>query len=519
MAASTRAAALLLTVCFLACYVSVPSMAASEDFLQCLSTTSIPSQLVFTPSSPSFTSVLVSSIRNPKFFTPTTVRPLCIVTPTNASHVQAAVLCGRRHDVRVRVRSGGHDYEGLSYRSERPETFAVVDLASLRAVRVDRAAATAWVDSGATVGELYYAVAKASPGLAFPAGLCPTIGVGGHFSGGGMGLMMRKYGLSADNVLDATLVDANGRLLDKETMGADLFWAIRGGGGGNFGIVLSWKVRLVPVPPTVTFFDIQKSVDQGAVNAVTKWQTLAPTLPEDLSIRVIVQSNQALFQSLYLGSCSALVTTMSILFPELGMTRADCREMSWLQSMVYVNSGDTETPVETLLNRTTSLSTFTKNKSDYVKKAITKDSWEKIFPWFNKTGAGIIILEPHGGRVSGIADADTPFPHRSGVLYNIQYVAFWTGNGTDAPNWISGLYDFMEPFVSKNPRGAYVNYRDLDIGENTVVGGVTSYESGKVWGEKYFGGNFRRLAITKGKVDAGDYFRNEQSVPPFVSRK
>ncbi|KAF7109995.1 hypothetical protein CFC21_110164 [Triticum aestivum] len=517
MAVSTRMA-LLLTACFLGCYVSVPSSAASGDFLQCLSS-SIPSERVFTPDSPSFTSVLVSSIRNPKFFTPTTVRPLCIVTPTNASHVQAAVLCGRRHNVRVRVRSGGHDYEGLSYRSERPEVFAVVDLANLRSVRVDRGAATAWVDSGATVGELYHAVAKAAPGLAFPAGVCSTMGLGGHISGGGIGMMMRKYGLSIDNVLDATLVDANGRLLDKEAMGTDLFWAIRGGGGGNFGIVLSWKIRLVPVPSTVTFSNIQKTIDQGAANAVTKWQTLAPSLPEDLSIRVIVQDQHALFQTLYLGGCSALVRAMSSLFPELGMTRADCREMSWLKSTVYINSGDTKTPVETLLNRTTSLSTFTKNKSDYVKQAITKDTWDKIFPWFNGSAAGLMILEPHGGRVGSIADEDTPYPHRSGVLYNIQYVAFWTGNGTDGPDWISGLYNFMEPFVSKNPRGAYVNYRDLDIGENAVVGGVTSYESGKVWGESYFGGNFERLAITKGKVDAGDYFRNEQSVPPLLSRK
>ncbi|RLM55211.1 reticuline oxidase-like protein [Panicum miliaceum] len=82
--------------------------------------------------------------------TPGTVRPLGIVTPTNASHAQAAVLCGHRHGIRVRVRSGGHDYEFLSYRSERPEAFAVVDLANLRSVRVNRARATAWVDSGAT---------------------------------------------------------------------------------------------------------------------------------------------------------------------------------------------------------------------------------------------------------------------------------------------------------------------------------------------------------------------------------
>ncbi|KAL6603943.1 hypothetical protein ACP70R_044304 [Stipagrostis hirtigluma subsp. patula] len=519
--AVSSARALLLVFCFLCCYAPTPSSAASGDFLQCLSA-AVPSQLLFTQSSPSFTTVLASSIRNPRFFTPSTVRPLCIVTPTNASHVQAAVLCGRRHGVRVRVRSGGHDYEGLSYRAKSgADAFAVVDLASLRAVRVNRAAATAWVDSGATVGELYHAVAKADPALAFPAGVCPTIGVGGHFSGGGLGMMMRKHGLSVDNVLDATVVDAGGRLLDKRAMGRDLFWAIRGGGGGSFGIVLSWKVKLVRVPPKVAVFTITKSVGQGAVDAVTKWQTIAPALPDELAIRVIVQNQQARFQSLFLGTCDQLLPVMSSRFPELGVTRADCLEMSWLQSTVYINFGSTNMPLEVLLNRTTSLSTFTKNKSDYVKQAITKASWEKIFPRFNGPSSGLIILEPNGGQVSRIADGDTPYPHRSGVLYNIQYISFWSGNdGSAATGWISDLYNFMEPFVSKNPRAAYVNYRDLDIGENAVVGGVTSFDSGRVWGEKYFGAaNFKRLAITKGKIDPSDYFRNEQSVPPLVPRK
>ncbi|TVU07818.1 hypothetical protein EJB05_41188, partial [Eragrostis curvula] len=149
--AASRALVLIFGLC--CCTSALSSSAASDDFLRCL-TANVPNQLLYTQNSPSFTSVLVSSLRNSKFSAPTTVRPLCIVTPTNASHVQAAVLCGRRHGVRLRVRSGGHDYEGLSYRSERPEMFAVVDLANLRAVRVNHRAATAWVDSGATVGEL-----------------------------------------------------------------------------------------------------------------------------------------------------------------------------------------------------------------------------------------------------------------------------------------------------------------------------------------------------------------------------
>ncbi|KAM0862035.1 hypothetical protein ACQ4PT_045513 [Festuca glaucescens] len=166
--------ALLLTVCFLGFYVPAMSLASSSDeFLRCLSI-HVPSQLVLTSRSPSFKSLLVSSIRNAKFVAPATARPpVCILTPTKASHVQAAVGCGRHHGVRLRVRSGGHDNEGLSYRSQRPEVFAVVDLAKLDAVHVDPREATAWVDSGATIGELYYAVAMAAPGLVFPAGGYP----------------------------------------------------------------------------------------------------------------------------------------------------------------------------------------------------------------------------------------------------------------------------------------------------------------------------------------------------------
>ncbi|XP_051222269.1 berberine bridge enzyme-like Cyn d 4 [Lolium perenne] len=162
----------------------------------------------------------------------------------------------------------------LSYRSVRPSAaFAVVDLARLRSVRVTRGPpATAWVDSGATLGELYHAVGRASGRLAFPAGLCPTVGIGGHLSGGGFGMLLRKHSLAADHVVDAVLVDAKGRLLDRTSMGRDVFWAIRGGGGGgSFGIVLSWKVKLVPVPPTVTVFTVAKSVEEGAVDILAKW--------------------------------------------------------------------------------------------------------------------------------------------------------------------------------------------------------------------------------------------------------
>uniref|UniRef100_A0A8R7QMC7 FAD-binding PCMH-type domain-containing protein n=2 Tax=Triticum urartu TaxID=4572 RepID=A0A8R7QMC7_TRIUA len=505
---------------FFSCSVASPSP-DGDGFLQCLRPKNVPSELVYTQTSSSFTDVLASSIRNGKFFTNATARPLCIVTPRDASHVQAAVLCGRGQGVRLRVRSGGHDYEGLSYRSARPssEAFAVVDLgANLRAVRVNRLQSTAWVDSGATIGELYYAIAKNDSRLAFPAGECPTIGVGGHLSGGGVGMMMRKHGLSSDKVLDATLVNADGELLDRAGMGEDLFWAIRGGGGGNFGIVLSWKVQLVQVPSTVVAFNIAKTVEQGAVDVLTRWQDVAPCLPSDITLRAIVRGRQAMFQALYLGGCGSLVAMMDDQFPELGMTSADCQPMSWAQSAAtpFLSFGRNGTLEEALLNRTTGLSRSNKGKSDYVRRAIPKAAWEDIFPWFAKAGAGFILLEPHGGFMGGVPAAATPYPHRNGVLYVMQYIVTWPQEGGDggtaATAWIQGLYELMGRHVSKNPRRAYVNFRDLDVGQNDEAG---TFEGGEAWGERYFVGNYRRLAAVKAAVDPTNYFRNEQSIPPL----
>ncbi|KAM7530365.1 hypothetical protein LguiB_033775 [Lonicera macranthoides] len=105
--------------------------------------------------------------------------------------------------------------------------------------------------AGATLGELYYSIAQKSRTLAFPAGVCPIVGVGGHLSGGGYGMLSRKHGIAIDHIIDAQLVDVNGQILDRESMGEDLFWAIRGSGGASFGVIIEWKIKLVSVPQNV----------------------------------------------------------------------------------------------------------------------------------------------------------------------------------------------------------------------------------------------------------------------------
>ncbi|KAG2588738.1 hypothetical protein PVAP13_5NG232781, partial [Panicum virgatum] len=498
---------------------SASSIGIDASFLSCLSA-DIPPRLVHTPATNSYDALLLSSVRNLRYALPGTARPVVIVAATEPAHVQTTILCGRRHSVRIRTRSGGHDYEGLSYASLDPrQRFAVLDLAELRAIHIDTARAEAWVGSGASLGELYYAVGAASRTLAFPDGSCPTVCVGGHLIGGGFGSLARKYGLSADNVLDAVVVDAQGRLLNRSTMGEDHFWAIRGGGGESFGVVLSWKVRLVRVPETVTVFGIRRFRNQSAVGLITRWQDIAPALPWDLYLRVLVQNPQADFVALFLGRCGRLARIMQRRFPELGMTRADCQEISWVQSTIFIEFFTTAKPLEVLLDRSNKPGYYLKVKSDHVQEAIPRHAWESIWAkWLDEPGTPPIMLDPYGGRMGSISPSATPFPHRN-YLYQLQVYSFWFENGTEALekriSWVRGVHEELEPYVSRNPRAVYVNYRDLDLGTNGLENNVTSYEKAKVWGEKYFKGNFKRLAAVKRKVDPDDFFRNEQSIPPL----
>ncbi|KAL0409364.1 UNVERIFIED_CONTAM: Berberine bridge enzyme-like 8 [Sesamum radiatum] len=278
---------------------------------------------------------------------------MVIITPEHESQIPPVIYCARENHMQIRTRSGGHDFEGLSYVSE-VVPFVIIDLINLSEITVDAQRKTAWVEAGATIGSLYYRIAEKSPTLRFPAGGCPTVGVGGHFNGGGYGTLHRKYGLAADNIIDARIVDVNGKILDRKSMGEDLFWAIRGGGAVSFGVITAWKVQLVDVPERVTVFTVHKTLEQNATQLIHRWQYIAHGFDPDLIIRIRVErvnSSQdgrkktirASFTSLFLGGINRLLLLMQESFPELGLVREDCLEMSWLQSFLYF----LEVPIET----------------------------------------------------------------------------------------------------------------------------------------------------------------------------
>ncbi|KAL0398213.1 UNVERIFIED_CONTAM: Cannabidiolic acid synthase [Sesamum radiatum] len=477
-----------------------------HGFLQCLKQEfhnySSISSLVYTPINSSYQSVLDYSIRNLRFMSNSTPKPLVIITPEYEYQIAPMIYCAKQNKLQIRTRSGGHDFEGRSYVSEVP--FVIIDLLNLSEVTVDVEQKTAWVGGGATIGMLYYNIAIKSPRLAFPAGFSPSVGVGGHFSAGGWGVLLRKYGLSADNIIDAKIVDVNGRILDRNSMGEDLFWAI----------------RVVEVP-------VSADLEQNATQLVHRWQYVAPRFNEDLFLRIFAKRNTTsdgrmtitvAFNSVFLGGIDRLLAVMQEEFPELGLVKEDCTEMSWIQSILY-NAGFSIDSLEPLLDRVQHDVGYYKGKSDFMQEPIPISGFEGMWRLFYESEAeeAAFFTTPYGGRMAEIPDCATPFPYRAGYLYNVHYLVFWEAKDADNANkyinWIRKLHNYLTPYVSKSPRGAYLCYRDLDIGVNNIKGKI-SIERATVWGAKYFNNNFDRLVKVKTKIDPENFFRDEQSIPP-----
>ncbi|KAK9689210.1 hypothetical protein RND81_09G043400 [Saponaria officinalis] len=500
------------------------SQSVEQSFVQCLklnTNNSIPfSETFFTPKNSSYSSVLTSTAINFRYLSPSVQKPLIIFTPLEYSHVQTAVICTKQLGIHLRIRSGGHDYEGVSYASKIEHPFIVLDLSKIRAVSIDLKDESAWVEVGLTVGEFYYEIAEKSKVHGFPAGMVTSLGIGGLITGGGYGGLLRKYGLAADNVVDARIVDANGRVLDRKTMGEDLFWAIRGGGGGSFGIILAWRVKLVRVPEIVTYFSVEKTIDDDRdVMLYDTWQRVAYKLDENLMIKATMVSSpnpSVTYEGFFLGKSDELLRIMASDFPELCLEKNDCKEVPWIQSVLYLSGYPIETYSKVLLERKCLIRGYMKAKSDFVEEPIPETGIKEMWERLKERKEGVIRVTPFGGKTNRISETEIPFPHRNGTVYMVQYFTSWEDEREEEAHmgWIRKAYEFMTPYVSKNPRTAYANYRDFDLGVNDKVD--TRFEEASVWGYKYFKGNFDRLVKVKTEVDPGNFFRHEQSIPPLA---
>ncbi|BBH01213.1 hypothetical protein Prudu_011413 [Prunus dulcis] len=373
-----------------------------DGFLQCLTIHSHAhpiQEAIYTPHNASFQSVLLLHINNRRYSTPTTPKPLAIITAKHESMSKQLLLCN-------------------------------------------------WYKTNV---------------YGFPAGFVQQLVLEATSVVAVMGYD-EKYGLSVDNVVDAKIVTVKGQILDRKSMGEDLFWAIRGGGGASFG--------LVPVPSKVTVFNVTKTIEEGATDLVYKWQTVAPELPEDLFLRAMPQVKN--------------IDTKE-------KDRGNCHEVRWVEATVFWAENPIGTPIDVLLDKPIEPATFYKGKADYMKEPLPKYVIEALWKKMIEIENIWVDMNPYGGRMSEIPESATPYPHRAGKLFFALY-----------------LYD-DEP-LTKSKTGL-PNYRDLDIGANQD--NQTSLRVATVYGRKYFKGNFARLVRVKTAVDPHNFFRHKQSIPPF----
>uniref|UniRef100_A0ACD6AJF3 Uncharacterized protein n=1 Tax=Avena sativa TaxID=4498 RepID=A0ACD6AJF3_AVESA len=497
---------------------------------------------VTTRHSPAYVVALAFSVQNLRFAAGCADArrgPAAVVVPASLAELRATVRCAREAGLLVRLRSGGHSYEGLSYTTDgAAAAFVVVDLVALDRVQVDAGSRTAWVQSGATLGQVYHAVAESSGTLAFSAGSCPTVGSGGHIAGGGFGLLSRKYGLAGDNVIDAVLVDADGRVLDRDGMGEDVFWAIRGGGGGGWGAVYAWRVQLSPVPERVTVFVVNRPGTVASVaRLVSKWQHVSPSLPDDFYLSAFVGAGlpesdrtgiSVTFKGFYLGPSHEAVETLSARFPEIGLSDLNPREMSWIESIVFFSGLPEGSSLSDLTDRVLHGKNYFKAKSDFVRRPMAIEELTGAVDFLSKQPKAYVILDPYGGAMDRFGPADLPFPHRKGNIHGVQYLIDWMeeddGHREEYMDWLRRFYDLMGPYVSNSPRTAYINYQDLDLGTNSWSGSSVMNDDGtpnpeveaaRTWGERYFLSNYDRLVRAKTAIDPKNVFRNAQSIPPL----
>jgi FAD/FMN-containing dehydrogenase len=410
------------------------------------------------------------------------VHPAAIVYCESAGDVQKTVKWARGHDVHIVPRSGRHSYGGYS------TTYGVVvDVSRLGFVQPHGHMAK--IGAGAILIDIYSKLWQHGR-RTIPGGSCPTVGIAGLAQGGGVGYAARKFGLTADAIKELSIVIANGKKLTCNAHEhADLFWAVRGGGGGNFGIVTSFQFKTHAVGNVSTFYISWPW--SSAANAISAWQHFAPHAPGSLFSDLIVSRGSVSAQGQFFGSPSALRRVLHPLTRVHGASLSVQRRTYMEAVLHWANCGSlaqcSVLPRETF-----------KAKSDYLNEPMSSKGIHTMLRWVEKRQAGsvAVILDSYGGAIKKVPKAATAFVHRK-ALYSIQYYEGWSGgNGPAALRFIRDFYKAMRPFVSGY---AYQNYIDPDLHN---------------WPHAYYGSNYPRLRHVKAKYDPRNVFHFAQSIRP-----
>jgi FAD/FMN-containing dehydrogenase len=418
-------------------------------------------------------------------------RPRLIAQCANVADVIRALNFGRARDLRIAVRGGGHNGPGLSLCDDG----LVIDLSRMKGVHVDPGKRTVRVEPGCRWGDVDHATHAF--GLATVSGTISSTGVGGLTLGGGHGYLTRKYGLTIDNLLSADVVLADGRFVTaSEEENADLFWAIRGG-GGNFGVVTSFLFRLHPVS-TVYAGPTLWPVEQAG--EVLHWyRSFLPEAEEDL-----------------FGFFAFLTVPPAPPFPESLHGRKVC-------GVIWCYSGPTD-QYEEVFRPVRNFGPPVFEHLGPMPYPMLQSAFDKLYPpglqWYWKghfvrelsdeaislhiehgsrlpTPQSTMHLYPIDGAVHRVKSADTAFSFRdclwSQVIVGVDPDP---GNNENMIAWARGYHEALRPHSAG---GAYVNFM-MEEGRDRV--------------QATYGGNYKRLVELKRKYDPKNIFRMNQNIAP-----
>ena len=383
--------------------------------------------------------------------------------PKTEQDIQRCLKCSLENFIPISVRGGGH--HGLGYSTLGSEGF-VIYLSEMDQVVIDDASKVIHVGAGARMGAVYE---KTGSEYLLPGGLCPAVGVSGYTLGGGYSMLSRYLGLAIDNLLSVTMVTANGSgvVVANSMVHPDLFWALRGGGGGNFGVVTKFTFQLHPAQPNYVFGAIKYRGDEQIRNFLKLLKT-APELPKELHLEVMVfPKEEVTLEPLFIGEYN---DALELLKPYIEIASSvDLKNFSsYLE--VYRLVGEpipVISPLPEMLR-----GCFLKEMSDEAAKILSKAKVPESCQ---------ITLDHFGGAVNEVAPDETAYPYRNASFY--YYAQCWYSKATQ--------YDKMVQFENKlfdsliqggHCTGGYINDVDRQVSD---------------WQHFYYRGNYERLVEIK----------------------
>ncbi|OXM69896.1 FAD-binding oxidoreductase [Amycolatopsis vastitatis] len=407
--------------------------------------------------------------------------PAAVVGAARVEDVQAAVGFAARHRLPVAARSGGHSYPGYST----VDGGIVVDLSRFSGIEL-RPDGRAVIGAGARLGPI--ATTLAAAGRVLPAGSCDTVGIAGLVLGGGVGVLDRKYGLTCDHLEAARIVTADARVRTvSRAAEPDLFWALRGGGGGNFGIVTGFTFRTVPIADVATFTLKFPAGTQTALFAA--WQEWQPSMPDELWSGLNLDATTSNAGGSFLGPEARMNELLDDLVRRVG-TRPAERDGRVLDHLAAMRSFDDQ---ESRPGAVAARAAYVGTSRMVTRPAADPAAVVEVL--LSAPGVGTLI-DAGGGAIARVGVRETAFPHRTAPA-SFQFLHGATpadGGEAGARRALATVRDGLGPEFGTT---GYVNYLDPEMPD---------------WAEAYYGVNLPRLRAVARKYDPRGTFAFPQGL-------